>query len=57
MLGLFFALCFGGRFFVFGFVFFGDFGFVRALFIVVFAVLFFIGGYFFVAAVTFAGIV
>ena len=57
MLGLFFALCFGGRFFVFGFVFFGDFGFVRALFIVVFAVLFVIGLDVFVAAVAFAVIV
>ena len=57
MLGLFFALCFGGRFFVFGFVFFGDFGFARALFIVVFAVLFVIGLDVFVSAVAFAVIV
>ena len=57
MLGLFFALCFGGGFLVFGFVFFGGFGFARALFIVVFAVLFVIGLDVFVAAVAFAVIV
>ena len=53
MLGLFFALCFGGGFFVFGFVFFGGFGFARALFIVIFVV----GLGVFVAAVAFAAIV
>ena len=57
MLGLFFALCFGGGFFVFGFVFFGGFGFARALFIVVFAVFFVVGLGVFVAAVAFAAIV